>query len=209
ARLRDGALRSPRRAAVRRVPRRDGRRLPRAPRAARRARRAPADLPAGTRAQLPRLERHPLPPAQGGGDRAAPARRPRSLRARLPRRKRETMSARPPGYYENALWLYADATSYAPGETATFFVSSPVRDALTCTLSRVGAREQQVHEQGGIRAAQRDVPEGAYRAGCCWPETFSVRIGADWPSGYYRVQLRAGELAAALFRVVRPANPGA
>jgi len=119
------------------------------------------------------------------------------------------MSARPAGYYENALWLYADATSYAPGETATFFVSSPVRDALTCTLSRVGATEQKVHEQGGIRAAQRDVPEDAYRAGCRWPETFSVRIGADWPSGYYRVQLRAGELAAEHFLVVRSANPGA
>jgi hypothetical protein len=47
---------------------------------------------------------------------------------------------RPPGYYENALWAYSDATSYAPGDTATFFVSSPVPD-VDCTVSRAGEPE--------------------------------------------------------------------
>ncbi|HSD27628.1 MAG TPA: N,N-dimethylformamidase beta subunit family domain-containing protein [Vicinamibacteria bacterium] len=121
------------------------------------------------------------------------------------------MSARPPGYYENALWAYSDATSYAPGETATFFVSSPVPE-VACTVSRVGAAETTVHAVRRIRAGHHGVPEDAYRAGCGWPETFALRVGADWPSGYYRVQLRAEgepELRAEHFFVVRPAHPGA
>lgn len=118
------------------------------------------------------------------------------------------MSARPPGYYENALWAYTDATSYAPGSTVTFFASSPLPDVM-CTVWRVGAGQTKVHEQQGIRAGHHDLPQDAYRSGCGWPETFSLRVGADWPSGYYRVQLRAGALSAEHFFVVRSANPGA
>ena len=93
------------------------------------------------------------------------------------------MSARPVGYYENALWAYTDATSYAPGETVTFFVSSPV-ESVACTVSRVGAAEVGVHEQSGIRAGHHEIPEHAYRDGCAWPDTFALTVGADWPSGY-------------------------
>jgi hypothetical protein len=122
------------------------------------------------------------------------------------------MSARPPGYYEEALWAYSDATSYAPGDTVTFFVSSPAPD-VTCSVRRVGAEETPVHEARGIRARQHGVPQDAYRAGCGWPETFSLRVGSDWPSGYYRCHLRAegsaGDLTADHFFVVRAANPGA
>ena len=118
------------------------------------------------------------------------------------------MSARPAGYYEGALWAYTDATSYAPGGTVTFFVSSAV-DRVACSVYRVGAEAVKVHEQVGIRAGHHEVPERAYREGCGWPETFALAVGTDWPSGYYRVQLRAGELAAEHFFVVRAANPGA
>ncbi len=120
----------------------------------------------------------------------------------------EKPSRRPDGYYESGLWVYTDATSYAPGDTATFFVSSPVPE-LACRVSRLGAAEKSVHQQAGIRAELRDVPAHAYRDGCHWPETFALRVGADWPSGYYRVQLEAGELSAEHFFVVRSANPGA
>jgi len=120
----------------------------------------------------------------------------------------EKPSGRPDGYYENALWAYADATSYAPGDTATLFVSSPVPD-VSCSVSRLGAEETKVHEQAGLRAGHHDVPDHAYRDGCGWPETFAIDVGSDWPSGYYRVRLAAGELEAEHFFVVRPANPGA
>jgi hypothetical protein len=36
------------------------------------------------------------------------------------------VSARPRGYYENALWAYSDATSYAPGETVTSLREGPI-----------------------------------------------------------------------------------
>jgi hypothetical protein len=118
------------------------------------------------------------------------------------------MSSRPTGYYEKALWAYTDATSYAPGDRVTFFVSSPV-PALTCTVLRVGSEERKVHEQAGIRAGHHAPPKHAWRDGCGWPETFSLTVGSDWPSGYYRVALRAGELEAEHFFVVRAASPGA
>ncbi len=117
-------------------------------------------------------------------------------------------SARPDGYYQNALWLYTDATSYAPGDTVTCFVSSPVPE-VECTVARLGASETRVHAQQGIRAGRHDVPAHAYRDGCGWPDTFSFAIGGDWPSGYYRVRARAGEHEAEHFVVVRSANPGA
>ncbi|MGH0028514.1 MAG: N,N-dimethylformamidase beta subunit family domain-containing protein [Myxococcota bacterium] len=119
----------------------------------------------------------------------------------------EKVSGRPDGYYEDGLWLYADATSYAAGETATFFVSSPVPE-VDCRIARLGAEEKTVHVQAGIRAGHHGVPTHAYRDGCGWPETFAVAIGEDWPSGYYRVQLTAGDLSAEHFLVVRSANPG-
>jgi hypothetical protein len=118
------------------------------------------------------------------------------------------VSARPTGYYEQSLWSYSDATSYAPGDTATFFVSSPVAD-VTCTFHRAGASETQVHQETGIRAGHHAIPEHAWRDGCGWPETFAVRISRDWPTGYYRAVLRAGKLEAEHFFVVRSANPGA
>ncbi len=117
------------------------------------------------------------------------------------------MSARPPGYYEDALWAYTDATSYAPGERVTFFASSPV-PLVECQVARVGGEEVKMHEQGGLRVARQPFPEHAYRDGCGWRESFAFDVGRDWPSGYYRVRLAAGELAAEHFFVVRSANPG-
>ena len=117
-------------------------------------------------------------------------------------------SARPAGYYEDALWAYTDATSYAPGDTVTFFVSSP-EPRVSCRIARVGAGESKVHEQAGIAATAQPIPAHAYRDGCDWRDSFTVAIGRDWPSGYYRVRLDAGERSAEHFFVVRSANPGA
>ena len=71
------------------------------------------------------------------------------------------------------------------------------------------AEEVEIHEESGLGAGHRDVPAHAYRDGCGWPESFALPIGADWPSGYYRAVLRAGEHEAEHFFVVRSANPGA
>ncbi|MDJ0847194.1 MAG: DUF4350 domain-containing protein [Myxococcota bacterium] len=117
------------------------------------------------------------------------------------------MSARPAGYYENALWAYTDATSYAPGERVHFFVSSPAAH-VEVRVARVGAGEVKVHEQSGIRVGPQPVPEHAYRDGCGWSESFALTVGSDWPSGYYRVRLEAGDREAEHFFVVRSANPG-
>ena len=117
------------------------------------------------------------------------------------------MSARPPGYYENALWAYTDATSYAPGEQVTFFVSSPV-PRIECRVARVGAGEVKTYEESGIAVERQPLREHAYREGCGWRESFALTIGRDWPSGYYRVRLEGGEHTAEHFFIVRSANPG-
>ena len=116
-------------------------------------------------------------------------------------------SDRPDAYYHDALWLYSDATSYAPGDTATFFVSSP-HPTVDCDIVRLGASETVVHQARGIAATRQDIPEDADCAGCRWVDTFAVEISADWPSGYYAVRLRAGDLTGEHFIVVRSANPG-
>ena len=117
-------------------------------------------------------------------------------------------SGRPDEYYREALWLYSDATSYAPGDTATFFVSSP-QPSVDCRIVRLGANETVVHEASGLSATRQDIPADADCAGCRWTDTFAVGIAAEWPSGYYAVRLRAGDLSAEHFIVVRAANPGA
>lgn len=69
-----------------------------------------------------------------------------------------------------------------------------------------------MHEEGGIRAQPRAIPADARRGSCGWPDIFALRVGRDWPSGDYRVQLRAkalDELTAEHYFVVRPVNPGA
>ena len=60
-------------------------------------------------------------------------------------------SGRPEEYYRDGLWLYSDATSYAPGDTASFFVSSP-RPEVDCQIVRVGTV---------YRPGQSDDPECA------------------------------------------------
>lgn len=118
------------------------------------------------------------------------------------------MSARPPGYYESGLWVYTDATSYAPGERATLFVSSPER-RVGLRVFRVGAEESLVLERSGLEAGRYEISEAAWRDGCAWPAAFDIEVGNDWLSGYYRLQLHAGEHEASHFFVVRAANPGA
>jgi len=65
------------------------------------------------------------------------------------------------------------------------------------------------------------VPDDASANGCKRPESLRVPIGADWPSGYYEMTMKAEDRGGAwirrgsrtvqntLFFVVRPAKPSA
>jgi hypothetical protein len=106
-----------------------------------------------------------------------------------------------------AAWVYTDRLSYTPGERAIFHISAP-GETVHVTLTRLGAEEVVVFDRGGFPTALHDTPADASEEGCGWPAAFDIQIG-DWPSGYYRVQVRAGEQIAEHCLIVRSANPGA
>jgi hypothetical protein len=115
---------------------------------------------------------------------------------------------------------YPNRLSYAQGEEAVFHIATSA-PKFSATIERVGATRRKVWEKADLAGVHRPVPDDAAAAGCRWPETFRVQIGADWPSGYYAVTLkvqdsggpwtRRGTRTAqgSLFFVVRPAKPAA
>ena len=108
-------------------------------------------------------------------------------------------------------WLYTDRLSYAPGETVRVHaISTAAR--VTLEVLRDGAQAVTALRLGGVETRWADTPEDASASGCGWPAVAAFVVGADWPSGAYRLILRAEGADAAtvgaehLF-IVRP-QPG-
>lgn len=109
------------------------------------------------------------------------------------------------------VWCYCDRFSYRPGDTVRLQVSSTA-PAFAIEVVRDGATETKVLEQSGIAARWQDTPEQCSVLGCGWETGFEFCIGEDWPSGGYRITLRAqglgGEpICCHHFLIVLP-NPG-
>lgn len=103
-------------------------------------------------------------------------------------------------------WCYTDRLSYAPGaRVALHAISTEPRLALEVWSEAL--RPVRMFEAQGLAAGWADTPEAASASGCGWPEVAGFRIGEDWPSGVYRLVLRAGDAGAAVEHlfVVRPA----
>lgn len=85
---------------------------------------------------------------------------------------------------------YAARSSYTQGEEAVLHIatSAPVYAA---TIERVGAVRKKVWEKTGLAGRHHPVPDDAAAFGCRWPESLRVKIGDDWPSGYYEMSLKA------------------
>ncbi len=88
------------------------------------------------------------------------------------------------------IWCYSDRFSYAPGETATLLVSSTA-PSFDLVVARDGAELTQVFAESGIAARWQDTPDQSSVEGCGWQATFALEVGADWPSGAYRLTLTA------------------
>jgi len=109
------------------------------------------------------------------------------------------------------IWCYSDRFSYLPGSTATLFVSSTAQH-FRLEVFRDGAELVKVFEQRGLSAGWRDTPDQCSVEGCGWQASFELAIGADWPSGAYRLLLTAqgrdgGLILCNHLIVVRP-EPG-
>jgi hypothetical protein len=104
---------------------------------------------------------------------------------------------------------YADQLSYAPGDEVKLHISSPSCDI---EIVRLGAERKSVWKRAGVNTAVHPVPKDASSHGCKWPVGATLKVGADWPSGYYECRMTAqtgGRPATGtLFFVVRPKEPG-
>ena len=125
--------------------------------------------------------------------------------------------ADPPSLYVEG---YASRSSYAQGEEAVFHISTSA-PMFSATIERVGQARTKVWEKADLAGRHHAVPDDAAANGCRWPESLRVKIGADWPSGYYEMTLKAQDrgglwtrrgartAAGTLFFIVRPAKPSA
>lgn len=110
------------------------------------------------------------------------------------------------------IWCYADRYAYAAGETVTLHVSSTA-PRYDLEVVRDGAAGVRVLRAEGLAARWQDTPDQCSVLGCGWAASHAFRIPGDWPSGGYRITLRAEGRGGApivchhLF-IVRP-QPGA
>ena len=107
---------------------------------------------------------------------------------------------------------YTDKQSYIAGDEIAFQMSASA-NAIDVQIERLGAKPQRVFEKSGIAASLRAIPAAASSHGCNWPETFRVKVPADWQSGYYIARFipQGGEAKANTGYVpfvVRSTKPG-
>lgn len=105
---------------------------------------------------------------------------------------------------------YTDQLSYAPGDAVQFHLSSPTPCDLE--LARLGPKREVVWKQRVVTKGH-DIPPDASSHGCRWPVAHTLKIPADWRTGYYECRIRSqapglAEGTSTLFFVVRPKEPG-
>lgn len=88
------------------------------------------------------------------------------------------------------IWCYSDRYSYRPGENVLLQVSSTA-STFSIEIVRDGTDETKVFEKRDIAAHWQDTPAQSWIGGCGWNTVFEFRIGKEWPSGGYRLVLRA------------------
>ena len=110
------------------------------------------------------------------------------------------------------LWCYTDSIAYPPGASVRLYVCSTAR-SCQLDITRDGATALPALRQEVHGTRWQDTPEQCSVDGCGWAPSLEFRVGEDWPSGAYRITLRAqgpdgNELAAHHLFIVRPL-PGA
>ena len=114
---------------------------------------------------------------------------------------------------------YAGTVSYAPGDELTLHVSTAAA-TFAVEITRVGAKRDVVWSSPSVVGKELLVPENASSHGCGWPAAITLKIPADWRSGYYHVALRARDTGGkftqrntrtaegSCYFVLRAAEPG-
>lgn len=114
---------------------------------------------------------------------------------------------------------YAGRVSYAPGEDLTLHVSTSAA-AFAVEIVRLGAKAESVWSSASVPGREHPVPEDASSHGCRWPAAVTLKISAEWRSGYYQVSFRVRDGGGKFIQrntrtaegncyfVLRPAEPG-
>ncbi|MFO0850058.1 MAG: DUF6605 domain-containing protein [Gemmataceae bacterium] len=101
---------------------------------------------------------------------------------------------------------YADQLSYAPGDEVRLHLASA--SAFAVEVARLGPKREVVWRKSDLPSMPHPTPADASARGCRWPVGLTLRVPADWRSGYYEARLTAkGGPSSTLFFVVRPAKP--
>ena len=88
------------------------------------------------------------------------------------------------------LWCFCDRLSYAAGETLSLHVNC-LAPSYSLEIRRDHPSGALVYRRDGLPGQPHDTPEDCSAVGCGWPVSHSVPLPGDWPSGAYRVTLRA------------------
>jgi hypothetical protein len=102
---------------------------------------------------------------------------------------------------------YATEASVPPGGTVHIHLTRDTAANFNVQVVRV-SRAGQVMASGTGHVSTQAVPATAAETGAGWPTTYSVQVGANWPSGLYRAWFSVGADQAKVAFVVRPATPG-
>lgn len=110
-----------------------------------------------------------------------------------------------------ALQGYATTLDVQSGGTAAFAVSTTFPDYRASVLRLApGTEPVVVRDPVTVSGGLRTLPADYRTAGCRWPDSFTVDIPADWPSGLYAARLEGpGGLRRDVPFTVRPAAPSA
>lgn len=85
-------------------------------------------------------------------------------------------------------WFYPDLLSAAAGEKVTIHASS-VSSPCQLVISRVGAERVEYARFDSIDVPNLAIPDSADECGCDWASVFTFEINAEWPSGYYDLEM--------------------
>ncbi len=107
---------------------------------------------------------------------------------------------------------YTDQLSYAAGDEIHFHVSSSTT-TFGLEIARLGATREVVWKKDSLPGRQHPIPADASSHGCRWPAAFSLKVPAEWKSGYYTGRLQVTQpdgkpVQTELWFVVRSAHPG-
>ncbi len=109
------------------------------------------------------------------------------------------------------IWCYSDRFSYRPGDVVRLQVSATA-SSFSIRIERDGARLTKVFERHGLKCHWQDTPDQCSVEGCGWETSFELTVGADWPSGAYRMTLtaagRGGAEIACQHLIIVASQPG-